>query len=85
MLRVFPPDRFDAVMKRIRKFLTSHSGGCKCRLPQALHVKPQQALVIELFEKIIEFSLLLQLFRPRAHGLRFEREVHAFMLAVLCG
>jgi hypothetical protein len=34
-------------------------------------------LVVELFEKIIEFALLLQAVPARvARGLRFEREVH---------
>jgi hypothetical protein len=34
-------------------------------------------LVVELFEKIIEFALLLQAVSARvARGLRFEREVH---------
>src|SRR6266850_8027128 len=41
-------------------------------------------LVVELFEKIIEFALLLQAVPARgARGLRFEREVHAFMPAIL--
>jgi hypothetical protein len=41
-------------------------------------------LVVELFEKIIEFALLLQAVPARgARGLRFEREVHRFMPAIL--
>ena len=41
-------------------------------------------LVVELFEKIIEFALLLQAVAARgARGLRFEREVLAFVPAIL--
>jgi hypothetical protein len=43
-----------------------------------------RALVVELFQKIIEFALLLQAVQARgASGLRFERKVHAFMPAIL--
>jgi hypothetical protein len=41
-------------------------------------------LVVELFEKIIEFGLLLQdVFARGTRGMRSEREVQAFMPAIL--
>ena len=41
-------------------------------------------LVVELFEESVELALLLQAVAARgARGLRFERQVHAFMAAVL--
>src|SRR5882762_6811236 len=77
----------DAVVKRISKFwqaaIAADGGSVDFR--GALHVQGlMRPFVVELFEKIIEFALLLQAVPTRgARGLRFEREVHAFMPAIL--
>src|SRR4029077_10854358 len=76
-----------AVVKRIGQFRQSAivAGGWRVDFRGALHVQGLMGpLVVELFEKIIEFALLLQAVPARgARGLRFEREVHAFMPAIL--
>src|SRR5882757_1659045 len=80
-------DMNDAVVKRISKFwqaaIAADGGSVDFR--GALHVQGLMSpFVVELFEKIIEFALLLQAVPTRgARGLRFEREVHAFMAAIL--
>src|SRR5467141_2421380 len=77
----------DAVVKRISKFWQAAvaADGGSVDFRGALHVQGLMGpLVVEFFEKIIEFALLLQAVPARgARGLRFEREVHAFMPAIL--
>src|SRR5258708_40308603 len=77
----------NAVVKRISKFWQAAvaADGGSVDFRGALHFPSLFGPpVVEFFEKIIEFGLLLQAVSPPgARGLRFEREVHAFMPALL--